>query len=86
MTPRTLMYFAAALAFHMAAGPVLAGSTVTDIVPRMHFVDRTETPTRAGRAPQPSCTSLEKAVKLDPDQCGAYSRRQLRKMKAQQGK
>lgn len=87
MTHRTLMYVAAALAFHMAAGPVWAGPTMSTIVPSLHYVESNEFPTRSlAAAPTPGCSRLEKSMELSPEKCGIYSRAQLQEMKTKRDK
>ena len=81
MTYRTALFLAAGTAAFMSAAPVLAGSMPLQM-PHLQFAEQNEVPTRAGQAPLQTCTQLEKSAEINPADCGAYSRAELAKIKA----
>lgn len=83
MTYRTALFLAAGTAAFMSANPILAGTSTAFYMPNLHFVEQNEVPTRAGLAPLPVCTQLEKSAQVDPAECGTNSREELAKIKSE---
>lgn len=84
MTYRTALFLAAGTAVFMSAAPTLAGTSLTGDLPRLQFPPTTEVVSKERVASFQVCTQLEKSAKIDPADCGTYSREEIAKIIASQ--